>query len=97
MVIIISHGPSRHLWLRSRFKFSYVDGTVKAPNHDDPTYLKWEGDNSLVMSWLVHSMEPELADPFLSMGTTQDIWDTLAETYSRQGNVAQVYELRRAI
>ena len=31
------------------------------------------------------------------MATGQDIWDTLAETYSRKGNVAQIDELRRFI
>ena len=42
-------------------------------------------------------MEPDIAETFFGMETSKDIWDTLAETYSRKGNVAQIYELRRLI
>ena len=31
------------------------------------------------------------------METALDIWDTLAQTYARKGNIAEVYELRRRI
>ena len=89
MVPIISHGPSWQLY-GSVVDSNYVYGIVEAPNRDDLTYLKWEGNNSLVMSWLVHSMEPKLTDLFLSMSPAKDICDTLVETYSQQGNVAQV-------
>ena len=34
-------------WLRSRAKFGYVDGTLKAPSREDPTYGKWEVENYL--------------------------------------------------
>ena len=44
-----------------------MNGTIKAPSPDDPTYAKWEIDNSLVMSWLTHSMEPKIAEVFISM------------------------------
>ena len=50
----LSWSQSATFWLRSRAKFGYVDGTIKAPSREDPTYGKWEVDNYLVMSWLVH-------------------------------------------
>ena len=34
---------------------------------------------------------------FLEMETALDIWDTLAQTYARKGNIVEVYELRRRI
>ena len=49
------------------------------------------------MRWLVHSMEPSIAVFFLEMETALDIWDTLAQTYARKANVAEVYELKRRI
>ena len=75
---------SATLWLHSESKFGYLDGTIKASSTndpDDPAYAKWKVDNYLIMSWLVHSMEPEIADNYLSMDTAQDIWDTLAQTF----------------
>ena len=49
------------------------------------------------MSWLVHSMEPSIAAFFLGMEITLEIWDTLAQTYARKGNIAKIYELHRQI
>ena len=74
----LSWSQSATFWLRSKAKFGYVNDTIKAPSPDDPTYAKWEVDNFLVMSWPTHSMEPEIAEVFLSMETTQDIYDILA-------------------
>ena len=93
----ITWSQSATFWLRSRSKLGYVDGTLKVPSREDPTYGKWEVENYLVMSWLVHSMELSIAAFFLEMETTPDIWDTLAQTYARKGNIAEVYELRKRI
>ena len=42
-------------------------------------------------------MVPEIAEGFLDMATAQDIWETMANTYSRKGNSAQIFERRRLI
>ena len=97
MVKIIFHGPNQLFFcFHCRAKFGYAAGTIKAPCLEDPND-QWETDSYLIMSWLVHSIEPDIAIDFLAMDTTQDIWNTLAHTYSRKGNVAQVYELQRSI
>ena len=93
----ITQSQSSTFWLRSKSKFGYVDGTLKAPSREDPTYGKWKVENYLVMSWLDHSMEPSIATIFLEIETTLDIQDTLAQTYARKGNIAEVYKLRRWI
>ena len=85
------------LFLKGRGKMGYVNGRIKAPNTEDTTYDKWEMENSIVMTWLVHSMIPEIGKGFLDMATAQDIWETMANTYSRKGNSAQIFELRRLI
>ena len=69
----LSWSQSAALWLYSRSKFDYVDGTIKTPSKDDPSYKKWHADNALVMSWLVHSMEIAIANFYLSMATARDI------------------------
>ena len=46
------------------------------------------------MSWVLHSMIPEIGEGFLSLNAANDIWDNVFETYSRQGNIAQVYDLQ---
>ena len=45
------------------------------------------------MSWMLHSIILEIGEDFPSLDTAKDVWDTVFETYSRQGNIAQVYDL----
>ena len=75
----------------------YINGRIKAPSTEDATYDKWEMENSIVMTWLIHSMIPEIGEGFLDMATAQDIWEIMANTYSRKGNSAQIFELQLLI
>ena len=43
----------------------YINGGIKAPSTEDASYDKWEMENSIVMTWLVHSMVPEIGEGFL--------------------------------
>lgn len=56
-------------------------------------YVKWEAWNSLVMSWLMHSMLPNISRLLLT--TAQEIWilTAMSQTYSQIENDVQVYEL----
>lgn len=79
--------------IRGRGKWGYILGDTKAPTRDDPTYAKWEADDSLVMSWLIHSMEPSISKTCLFLSSSKSIWDSLARTYSVEGHIGLVYEL----
>ncbi|RVW51327.1 hypothetical protein CK203_075467 [Vitis vinifera] len=48
--------------VRGRGKLGYLNGTIIEPAKTDPTYLIWDTDNSIVMSWLVNSMTDEELD-----------------------------------
>ncbi|CAL5350327.1 unnamed protein product [Camellia sinensis] len=93
----LAWSQSLTLFLKSRGKMGYVDGRIQAPSTTDSGYDQWEITNSLIMSWLIHSMVPELGEGYLSMETAQDIWEAVAVTYSRKGNFSQAFELRRSI
>ena len=49
------------------------------------------------MSWLLHSIIPEIGEDFLALDTAKDVWDTVFKTYSRRGNIAHVYDLQRSV
>ena len=38
----------------------YLTGEKKAPVVDDPNYAIWDAENSMVMTWLVNSMEEDI-------------------------------------
>ena len=97
MVQITYLGPNLPLFLKNRGKIWYVNGTITSLNVGDPGFDKWDQENSLIMSWLLHSMISEIGEGFLSLDTAKDIWDTVSKTYSKRGNIAQVYDLQRRV
>jgi hypothetical protein len=49
------------------------------------------------MSWLLHSMQSEISQGYLFLHTTKEVWDATAQTYSKLGNSALKYDLKRRI
>lgn len=54
------------------------------PNTNDPAYKKWDAKNVMVMSWLLHSMQPNIANNYLFLSTAKAIWD-LVKKASKAG------------
>ena len=44
----------------------YVTGTAKPLAEDDLKYEVWDAENSMVMSWLPYSMQPEINKTYCS-------------------------------
>jgi hypothetical protein len=38
----------------------HLNGKIQEPKFD-PVYDKWEAENATIMSWLMHSMQPEIS------------------------------------
>ena len=53
----------------------YLIGAKKKTNEDDPTFQTWDTENSMVMSWLIHSMDDDISQNFLLYPTTKIMWD----------------------
>ena len=85
------------LFIRGRGKIDYLNGTKQAPKFDDPTYHVWDVENSMILSWLLKSMEPEIDQTNMYLSTTKQLWDAMNETYSYLANSLQVYELKTKI
>ena len=67
MVKIYSNGDS---W---EGKIGYLDETLPMPSSDDPSYLEWDVQNSIVMAWLIHSMEEKISDTYLLFNCEGDL------------------------
>ena len=50
---------------QGRDKMDYLTDTNKNQNEDDPTFQTWDTKNSIVMSWLIHSMDNNISKKFL--------------------------------
>ena len=65
---------------------------VKASNYED-----WMNEDSIVMGWLWHSMEPHIATTVEFCDSSKKIWDSVAESFSHQSKVSRVYEIYEKI
>lgn len=76
-------------------KLGYLTGETKEPPSTDPTQgKKWKSENSMVMAWLVNSMQPAIGKTYLFLPTAKDVWDAVRETYSDMENSAQIFEIQ---
>ncbi|KAG8498075.1 hypothetical protein CXB51_007302 [Gossypium anomalum] len=77
-----------------RGKLGYINGEIPRPTTADPTYATWELNNSIVMAWLINSMEGHISRTYLFFKTAKDMWDAVKENYSDLGNAFQVFEIK---
>ncbi|KAG8501502.1 hypothetical protein CXB51_003813 [Gossypium anomalum] len=80
--------------IRGRGKLGYINGEIPRPTTADPTYATWELNNSIVMAWLINSMEGHISRTYLFFKTVKDMWDAVKENYSDLGNASQVFEIK---
>ena len=85
------------LFIQEKGKFGYLTGAVPMPDPKDPAYPTWEYENSLIMSWLVNSMEPTIGKTYLFLSSAQALCESVKEMYSDVGNSAQLFEIKNLI
>ena len=65
----------------------YLAGEKKALAVDDLTYATWDDvENSMVMTWLVNSMEEDISSNYMCYPTTQKLWGNVNKMDSDLGN-----------
>lgn len=78
-------------------KLGFLTGEMSAPNKTDLTYLSWVADNSIVMAWLINSMEPKIGQIFMFLSPAKALWDLTRKKYLDMGNAAQFFYLKTRI
>ena len=71
----------------------YLTGETKAPICTDPAYATWDAENSMVMTWLVNSMEEDISSNYMCYSTAQELWENINQMYSDLGNQSRIFEL----
>ena len=87
---------SMHLSLSAKNKLGLVDGSVKAPSSNDPKFSTWQRCNDMVLSWILHSLHPDIASSVLYAKTAAAVWTDLRDRFS-QSNDARIYQIRQEI
>ncbi|BAT76916.1 hypothetical protein VIGAN_01498400 [Vigna angularis var. angularis] len=89
-----------HAWSKSmctalsaKNKIQFIDGTATPPQKEADFYHAWTRCNDMVVSWLVHSVSPDIRRNILWMDSAQAIWDDLKSRFF-QGDLLRISELQ---
>ena len=72
---------SARIALRTKGKLGFVDGSCKRPAENTPQFNQWIMCDSMVLRWLLNSMMPELAEVFLYVNSSRELWLELTERF----------------
>ena len=64
---------SVRMYIRGRGKLGYRTGDKKATATEDPTYVTWDAENLMVMTWLVNSMDEDISSNYLCYSTATEL------------------------
>ncbi|KAL5760838.1 hypothetical protein ACOSQ2_019676 [Xanthoceras sorbifolium] len=75
------------LALTAKNKIGFIDGSIEPPSETEhPTeYALWNQCNSMILSWLTHSVEPDLAKGVVHAKT------------ARQKNALAIYQIQKSL
>ncbi|RVW73986.1 Retrovirus-related Pol polyprotein from transposon RE1 [Vitis vinifera] len=82
------------LAIDGRGKLGHLNGEVSKPAADDPNLKTWRSENSLVIAWLINSMEPAIGKSHLFLPTAKDVWEAVRDMYSDLENSSQIFDLK---
>ncbi|GJV62489.1 putative RNA-directed DNA polymerase [Tanacetum coccineum] len=82
--------------LRNHNKLGFIDGSCKKDSSNPSLANQWDMCNSVVVTWILNSLSPELFAGAIYAKTASEIWNDLKETYDNvDGSV--VFNLHKNI
>ncbi|GJW63852.1 retrovirus-related pol polyprotein from transposon TNT 1-94 [Tanacetum coccineum] len=79
--------------LRARKKFGFVDGTIKQPDDKSPDLEDWWTNNSLIVSWIMNTIEPLLRSTISHIKVAEDLWKDIKERFF-MANGPRIHQLK---
>ncbi|GKA40416.1 ribonuclease H-like domain-containing protein [Tanacetum coccineum] len=67
--------------LRNHNKLGFIDGSCKKDSSNHCLANQWDMCNSVVVTWILNSLSPELFASAIYAKTASEIWNDLKETY----------------
>ena len=79
------------LVIKGRGKLRHMIGTTKKPHEDDLTLQNWDLEDSIIIAWLINSIELKIGQMYLFLCTTKDVWDAVKRTNSDLRNSTHIF------
>ncbi|XP_073017752.1 uncharacterized protein [Primulina eburnea] len=103
---LVSHaltGTNYNTWnramsmaLTAKNKLGFVDGSFSQPPTDDLVYGSLLRCNSMVISWILNSVNREIADSLLYFPTAYEIWIDLQDRF-QQINDPRIFQIKKLL
>ena len=83
--------------LGGRSRLGFINRKDKAPDSSSSDFEKWLAKDQMVMSWILNSMERQLAEMFSYYQSSLELWEAVKDMYGTQNNSARVFQLQQEI
>uniref|UniRef100_A0A803NWD7 Retrotransposon Copia-like N-terminal domain-containing protein n=1 Tax=Cannabis sativa TaxID=3483 RepID=A0A803NWD7_CANSA len=80
----------------ARNKTPFLEGTIPKPSSNDPLNGSWLRCNQMVMSWILHSVSPEIKSSVMYLDIAAEMWNVL-HNRCNQGNGPRIFELNETL
>ncbi|XP_012857659.1 PREDICTED: uncharacterized protein LOC105976934 [Erythranthe guttata] len=78
-------------------KLGFIDGSITKPPADEALLLNaWVRNNSIVISWILNAISPDIQASVMYSESAHDIWNDLKIRFS-QTNGPRIFQLRREL
>jgi len=85
---------AREVALSANNKMSIFTGEYEKPESNSPLLPLWERCNGMVISWLLHSVDKDIASSMIYTPTAAQIWKDLSQRFSF-GQGTKIYQLQK--
>jgi hypothetical protein len=75
---------------------AFLSGAIPIPAPVDSVYPAWERCNTLIMSWILNSVSPSIAQSIIYLERASNIWVDLRKRFSH-GDLLRVAELQEEV
>ncbi|XP_035546246.1 uncharacterized protein LOC118348506 [Juglans regia] len=82
--------------LNAKNKLSFVDDSLPTPDSSSPEYKQWNQTKDMVLTWILNSISPSLANSLEYHTNPREVWVDLQSRFNH-GNNAHLYHLKRAL
>ncbi|XP_035539611.1 uncharacterized protein LOC118343995 [Juglans regia] len=82
--------------LNAKNKLVFVNGTLPPPEPTSTDYKQWNQTKDMVLTWLLNSISPSLANSLEFHTDPREVWLDLQSRFCH-GNNARIYHLKREL
>jgi hypothetical protein len=84
--------------LTAKNKVGFINGSIKEPSQENQPaeYALWNRCNSMILSWLTHSVEQDLAKGVIHAKTAHQVWKDFKDQFS-QKNIPAIYQIQKSL